>query len=115
MKKHLAIASVVVLLSLALIGTALAGPYHASRGVVGPKPKGDSNVLVMYRVDLPSVPTHLFVITEKTQVFGADGKPIPFAKLQEGDYIKEECMRRPDGKAEARKITVLNAETPFDR
>lgn len=113
MKKQFGVGSMIVLMGLAIAGTALGGEYHTSMGVVGPK--YHSKTLVVYRVDLSTVPTHLFVITDKTEIWGEDGKPIAFDKLQEGDYIREEYLRRPDGSFEAVKITVLTAETRFDR
>ncbi len=108
MKKTLAIGTLIVFSALTMAATALAGDYHTSTGVVSPS--SDSKILVVTRVDLPSVPDHRFVITDKTQIMGTDGQRLALTDLRAGDYIREECQVKPDGTFEARKIVLL---TPF--
>lgn len=110
MKKILS-GSLIVLMVIVVAGPALAEPYHTSTGVVADS--SDSKVLVITWVDHPSAPDQAFLIAKDTQVLGPEGQRLPITALQAGDYVREECTLRPDGKREVRRITVLAPSTGF--
>lgn len=104
--KRLVAATVVVLLGVGVAGPALGEPsFHTSAGVVADW--SDSKVLVLTRVDLRGAPDHEFLIAKDTEVLGPDGRSIPITALQVGDYVREECLARPAGQPEVRRITLL--------
>lgn len=107
--KKILVGSLIVLVVFAVAGPALAGPYHTSIGVVADS--SDSKVLVMTRVDLSGAPDQSFLVTKATEILGPEGQPLPVTALQAGDYIREECLVRPDGQFEVHRITVLAPST----
>lgn len=56
---------------------------------------------------MPLGPDQLLAITESTHIIGPDGRPLALTEIRVGDYIREKCVLRPDGKLEAQKIEVL--------
>lgn len=109
--KRILVGSLIVLMVIVLAGPALAGPYHTSTGVV--TNANGAKVIVLTRVDLSGAPDQSFLVTKATEVLGLDGQPHPITVLQAGDYVRVDCLARPDGQFEIHKITVLALSTGY--